>query len=54
MKDAEIMMEIDRIKNLVSNFGWKIAKQKVTEKEIELVLEKQISKAGETTPLLAD
>lgn len=50
MKDIEITMEIDRIKNFVSNFGWKIAKQKVTEKEIELVLEKQIPAPAEVEP----
>lgn len=50
MPDVVTRMDIDRIKNFISNFGWKIVKQKVTEKEIELVLEKQLIPPPETGP----
>jgi len=42
MKDAEVTYEVDRIKKLIGNFGWKVAKQKVIKEEIELTIEKQI------------
>jgi hypothetical protein len=41
MDEAGALIEIERIRTLLSNFGWKIPKQKISEKEIELVIEKQ-------------
>jgi len=49
MKDTEVTYEVDRIKNLISNFGWKVAKQKVTKEELELTIEKPIL-APDKTP----
>jgi hypothetical protein len=50
MRDSDIAMQVDRVKNLLSNFGWKVAKQKVTEKDVELVIELQIPLSTETEP----
>ena len=49
MKETEVTYEVDRIRNLISNFGWKVVKQKVTKEEIELTIEKPIP-APEKTP----
>lgn len=36
-------IEIDRINNLIRNFGWNISKQEILEKEIVLTIRKPVS-----------
>ena len=40
MANLEPTLEIERIKNLIINFDWKITKQKITDEEIVLTIEK--------------
>jgi len=40
MSNMEPTLEIERIKNLIINFDWKITKQKITDEEIVLTIEK--------------
>jgi len=42
MPEMKSKLEIDRIENLISNFGWKITKQEIKEDEIVLRISKTI------------
>lgn len=41
MFELEPTLEVDRIRNLIINFGWKIAKQKIEDDEITLTIVKE-------------
>jgi len=43
MADMDSRLEVDRIENLISNFGWKVVKQEIKETEIVLKISKPIS-----------
>lgn len=40
MPDIDSNLEIERIKNLIVNFGWELTKQKVSDGEITLTIVK--------------
>ncbi len=41
MLDLAPVFEVDRIRNLITNFGWEITKQKVSDDEITLTITKE-------------
>lgn len=43
MPDLTSKLEIERIENLISNFGWKVIKQEIKDDEIVLKVSKPIS-----------
>ena len=42
MLDYEAVQEVDRVRNLVTNFGWEIIKQKIDKDDLELTIKKEI------------
>lgn len=40
MPDLDSNLEIERIKNLIVNFGWELTKQKISDGEITLTISK--------------
>lgn len=40
MADLESRLEVERVENLISNFGWKVVKQEIKEDEIVLKVSK--------------
>jgi len=43
MPGLESKLEVERIENLIFNFGWKVVKQEIKETEIVLKISKPIS-----------
>jgi hypothetical protein len=43
MSDYESTFEVERIRNLITNYGWEITKQKIQEDEITLTIVKEVS-----------
>ena len=43
MSDLTTRLEVDRIENLIVNFGWKVVKQEIKDTEIILKISKPIS-----------
>jgi len=43
MSDMDSKLEVERIENLIVNFGWKVTKQEIKEDEIVLKISKPIS-----------
>jgi len=47
-------VELDTIKNVIENFGWKLIKQQVTQSEITAVLQKDTGEATENKTIKAE
>jgi len=43
MSELTSKLEVDRIENMIINFGWKVIKQEIKETEIVLKISKPIS-----------
>jgi len=49
MGEASDKLEVDRLNNLVTGFGWKITNQEYTEDKIILRVERSRTPEGEST-----
>ena len=49
MATVDPTLEIDRIKNLIINFDWKITKQEITDDAINLTISKSIPSSLKAT-----
>ena len=54
MEGVDTTIDISTISGVIANFGWKLIKQEITEKDIVLTIKKVISPAGEITHPPAD
>lgn len=43
MATLPVDLEIDRLMNLIRGFGWEMEKKEITDKEIKLVIKKEIT-----------
>lgn len=50
MDPAQIKIEVERIVNLVSGFGWVKVEEKISEGKVTLTLEKKIPVSTESAP----
>jgi hypothetical protein len=45
MDNTDIQLEIDRLENIILNFGWKITSKLITEDDITITITKPITQS---------